>query len=285
MRRIAGLLPPFRGLLPLVAGLLAWQLFPERTVAEFSATVALVGGSGAACPQRHPQHRDYRHADDILHRPRRSPAVVGFFLGLAIGTIAVVRRWSGMLLEYLRALPPTVMIPIFVLILGYSTQMKVLVVALTASWPILLNTIAGVDSIRGLLLDVARALRMPWHVTMWKIVIPAVIPAFLVGVRVAVALSIVLTLLVEMFTGLPGIGQLMIAGQRNFNSAQVFGLLAVVGVIAYAISLAFTILEGIVLSRWPPRPGFGDEMRRCQLSTGGRTRSISSMTLRSGSWK
>jgi ABC-type nitrate/sulfonate/bicarbonate transport system permease component len=261
MRRIAGLLPPFRGLLPLVIGLVGWQLIQSGPSPNFP-----------------PPSRWWTVVVQLAHNGTLGTAVVdtlttffvglalacfvGFFLGLAIGTIAVVRRWSGMLLEYLRALPPTVMIPIFVLILGYSTQMKVLVVALTSSWPILLNTIAGVDSIRGLLLDVARALRMPWHVTMWKIVIPAVIPAFLVGVRVAVALSIVLTLLVEMFTGLPGIGQLMIAGQRNFNSAQVFGLLAVVGVIAYAISLAFTILEGIVLRRWPPRPGFGDEMRR-----------------------
>ena len=73
------------------------------------------------------------------------------------------------------------------------------------------------------------------------------------GVRVAVALAIVITLLIEIFTSLPGIGVLMVQGQRNYNSAQVFGLLGLVGVLAYCLTIVFALIEGLVLSRWPPR--------------------------------
>ena len=69
----------------------------------------------------------------------------------------------------------------------------------------------------------------------------------------AVSLAIVITLLVEIFTALPGIGVLMVQGQRNYNSAQVFGLLALVSVLAYALTLMFAVIEGVVSSRWPPR--------------------------------
>jgi ABC-type nitrate/sulfonate/bicarbonate transport system permease component len=86
-------------------------------------------------------------------------------------------------------------------------------------------------------------------------VIPATIPDFLLGVRVAISIAIITTLLVEMFTGLPGIGVLMMLGQRAYDSAQVFGLLAIVGVLAFLLGLIFAILEGVVLRRWPPRHG------------------------------
>jgi sulfonate transport system permease protein len=133
--------------------------------------------------------------------------------------------------------------------------MKIAVIAITASWPILLNTISGVSRIHTLLFDVGRSLRMSRLQMLWKIAIPATIPDFLLGARVALSLAIVTTLLVEMFTGLPGIGYLMMLGQRSYDSAEVFGLLAIIGILAFLLSLIFAAVEGIVMRRWPPRHG------------------------------
>ena len=131
--------------------------------------------------------------------------------------------------------------------------MKIAVIAITTIWPVLLNTIVGVAQIQSLTLDVARSLRMPWGVILVKVVVPATIPAFLLGVRIAVPLGIIITLVIEMFTGLPGVGRLMILAQRNFNSAEVFGLLSLVGLLGFALNLLFTVAEEMILSRWPPR--------------------------------
>jgi ABC-type nitrate/sulfonate/bicarbonate transport system permease component len=59
------------------------------------------------------------------------------------------------------------------------------------------------------------------------------------------------TLLVEMLTSLPGIGALMIQSQRNFQSAQVYALLVMVGLFGFVINDLFAIIEAIVLRRWP----------------------------------
>ena len=111
----------------------------------------------------------------------------------------------------------------------------------------------AVSLLAELLLDVATSLRMPWRVRLTTIILPATVPAFFIGVRIAVPLAVVIALLVEMLTGLPGIGRLMIAGQRNYNSSQVFALLAIVGGLGFLLNLAFAVLEGAVLRRWPPR--------------------------------
>jgi ABC-type nitrate/sulfonate/bicarbonate transport system permease component len=246
--------PPLRGLLPLALLLIAWQVLQQGPSPSFPAPAAWwVAGHQLAV------------------RGVLAPAVLstlwtffiglalagllGFVLGLLIATVGAARRWTAFLLEYLRALPPPVMVPIAVLILGYSSTMKISVVVITAFWPVLLNTIAGVTTVQGLLMDVGRSLRMPWHARLLKIVIPATVPSLLLGLRIALPLAIVITLLVEMLTGLPGIGRLMIAGQRNFNSPQVFALLVVVGVLGFALNLIFVVVESAVLRRWPPRVG------------------------------
>lgn len=245
--------PPLRGLLPLIGVLALWQL-----------------AAGEQSPNFPPPSSWYPAVAGLAARGLLAPAVaatlstfilglalatvVGFALGLLIGAVESVRRWSSMLLEYLRALPPPVLVPIAVLLVGYTETMKVAVVTLTALWPVLLNTVAGVAEIPDLMMDVARSLHLTWRERLLKIVVPAALPALLLGIRNAVPLALVITLLVEMLTGLPGIGKLMILGQRNFSSPQVFALLAIVGVLGFVLNLVFLIAENLVLRRWPPRP-------------------------------
>jgi ABC-type nitrate/sulfonate/bicarbonate transport system permease component len=82
------------------------------------------------------------------------------------------------------------------------------------------------------------------------------VPAFLVGVREALPLAIIITLLVEMLTSLPGIGSLIVISQRQFRSAEVYGLLVVVGTVGFALNSLFVIIESMLLSRWPPRASY-----------------------------
>ena len=85
------------------------------------------------------------------------------------------------------------------------------------------------------------------------IIIPSVVPAILLGIRIALPLTIVLTLLVEILTSIEGIGALMIAAQRNFQSGQLYGLLVLVGLFGFIINNAFSIVQAVILRRWPPR--------------------------------
>jgi ABC-type nitrate/sulfonate/bicarbonate transport system permease component len=55
-----------------------------------------------------------------------------------------------------------------------------------------------------------------------------------------------------MLTSLPGIGSLIVTSQRQFRSAEVYGLLVLVGILGLAVNVIFISCERVVLKRWPP---------------------------------
>ncbi len=130
----------------------------------------------------------------------RARQLLGAAIGMLIGVSRFAQRALGPLLEFCRALPPPVIVPVAILLLGYGANLKLLVVTWAAVWPILLNTASATRLIDPLLLDVGRTFRLGAARTLAQIVAPAIVPGFLLGVRVAVPLAIIITLLVEMLT-------------------------------------------------------------------------------------
>jgi ABC-type nitrate/sulfonate/bicarbonate transport system permease component len=252
VRSVLASLPPARGLLPLVLLLVLWQLlrggpspyFPgpaqwwkatailfdrERLLAAFGATTwSFLKGLVLAI-------------------------VIGTALGVLVGISRQIERALQPLLEFMRAIPPPVTVPVASLLIGYSESMKLTVVVLSGLWPILLNAASAVRRIDPLLLDVARSFRLTTWQRMNRIILPAIVPSLLLGIRIAIPLAIVVTLLVEMLTSLPGIGALMIRSQRNYQSSEVYALLVLVGLFGFVVNDLFVVIEGVIMRRWPPR--------------------------------
>jgi ABC-type nitrate/sulfonate/bicarbonate transport system permease component len=245
-------LPSPLGLIPLVAALGLWQwlqtgnspYFPPPS-AWWNGLVQLATG-GRLLPASLATIQTIVVALAIA-------IAVGVIIGTAIGMSRTVRRALNPLLEFCRAMPPPAIVPIAILFLGYDERMKLSIVALSAIWPILLNTSSAVEHLHPLLFDVANSFRLSRLECARFVVVPAVVPAILVGIRVALPLTIVLTLLVEILTSIDGIGALMIAAQRNFQAGQVYGLLVLVGLFGFVLNNLFAMLQAIILQRWPPR--------------------------------
>ena len=90
-----------------------------------------------------------RLVDDVLPSLARLLAgfavatVAGVALGVVVGSSRRLRATLEPVLEFLRAIPPPVLVPIFILVAGIGTTMKVLVIVSGCLWPILLNTVGG----------------------------------------------------------------------------------------------------------------------------------------------
>jgi len=179
--------------------------------------------------------------------------IVGSLIGLAIGASRRVRRATGPLLEFWRTMPPPAIVPVAALLIGFGRIMEVIVVVFAAMWPIVLNTSAGVSSLDPVLGEAARTLQLPRAARVRKVLMPALVPGLLLGVRVAAPVCVVVTLLVELLTGANGIGALLLQAQRNYVSAQAFGLLVVVGIFGFLVNGSVELIERRVLRAWPPR--------------------------------
>ena len=245
-------LPPLRGLLPLVAFLVVWQVVQPGPSPYFPGPIEW-----------------WRAALRLTHRTDLAAAflstawsflfglalaiLIGGVTGLLIGVSAAVSRALNPLLEFMRAIPPPATVPVAALLIGYNEAMKLTVIVLAALWPILLNCATAVRQIDPLLIEVARTFRLSRAETIWRITVPSVVPALLLGIRVAIPLTIILALLVEMLTSLRGIGALMIQAQRNFQSSEVYALLVLIGLFGLVVNDVFVVLETAILRAWPPR--------------------------------
>jgi len=240
--------PPLRGLLPLVVLLVIWQAVGSERSPYFPTPSSWVGGLSTLAANG----TLWRAAEATLLTFSMAlvvATVLGALLGLLVGASKRADRALGPTLEFARALPPAAIVPIAVLLIGYDQRMKVTVVTFATIWPILLNARAGVRSLNPVLLDTAKSLHLSWMDSTRKCTMPALVPAILLGVRVAAPVALVITLLVEIITRVGGLGALIALSQRNYLSAQVYGLILVAGLFSFMVNGLVAALEASVLRR------------------------------------
>ncbi|MBV8582038.1 MAG: ABC transporter permease subunit, partial [Candidatus Eremiobacteraeota bacterium] len=83
-------------------------------------------------------------------------AALGVGTGVLIGAYRPLYRTVDPVLQFLRAIPPTALIPVGILLIGIGDAMKILVIALGAFWPILVNAADGARGVDRERLDTAR---------------------------------------------------------------------------------------------------------------------------------
>jgi ABC-type nitrate/sulfonate/bicarbonate transport system permease component len=176
-------------------------------------------------------------------------AVVGIALGAVVGLSARLALYLGPTLEFCRQLPAAVVIPPAILLLGLSEQMMVCVIALGAIWPILLATVHGFRSIDHRLREVALVMEMTTPAFIRKVALPAVTPEILAGVRISLAVALILTVVVEMQSGLPGMGRLILLAQRGYRAPDLYAGIVVLGVFGLLLNMLASRGERYVL-RW-----------------------------------
>lgn len=235
-----------QGMLPLIALLLFWQVLGDPRSPYFPPpstwAAALIDRTSAG---------DLLPALLMTFQSVAAALVLATALGVGIGGVIGasprLARCLGPILEFLRTLPPPTIVPVATLIIGVDERMKLFVIVFAALWPVLLNTTSGVRSLHPTLLEAARSLQLGAIARVTKIFLPALLPSILTGVRVAAPLAIIVSLLAEMLTLMPGLGALLLMAQRNFNAAEVFGLLAVVGSFGFIINAALAAFESWAL--------------------------------------
>ncbi|WP_246249165.1 ABC transporter permease [Chelativorans alearense] len=175
--------------------------------------------------------------------------LAGISLGALVGSSQKLRIYVAPMLETLRPLPASSLIPLFIAVIGLSEGMILGVIAFGALWPLLLATTHGIVSVEPLLIEVAQALAMPKHKVLWKISLPSAMPDILAAMRLSLTVSLILAVVCEMLTGSEGLGQWLLATSRAFASTKMFAGIVVLGLMGYASSLIMNLVEARAL-KW-----------------------------------
>ncbi len=162
--------------------------------------------------------------------------VVGVLTGTVLGLSMTAEGIVGPTIEALRPIPAVAFIPLSLLLFGFGLSMEGAVVAYACVWPILIATIAAVRGIEPRLLEVARALEMPFPARLWKIILPAALSRINVGVRIAVGFALVVAVTVEIIVNPRGLGYSLILAQQSLRVDLMYAQLLWLCIIGYAIN-------------------------------------------------
>jgi ABC-type nitrate/sulfonate/bicarbonate transport system permease component len=174
--------------------------------------------------------------------------VVGVGLGVAIGSSRTLRSLLEPVLEFFRAIPPPVLVPILILFAGIGTSMKVLVIFSGCVWPILLNTVEGVRGIDEVLRDTARCYRLGAITRIRSLMLRAASPQIAAGARQALSLGVILMVISEMFAANNGLGFTIVQFQRSFAIPEMWSGILLLGLVGVGLSLVFRLVERRVLA-------------------------------------
>jgi ABC-type nitrate/sulfonate/bicarbonate transport system permease component len=162
--------------------------------------------------------------------------VGGMAFGLMLAGSRILRNFFEPWVSMLYATPIIALGPLFILWLGIGVASKIAIVFLTAVFPILINTVAGLATTDPMLIDVARSFGATKGQIYRKIRIPAAAPFIIAGLRLSVARALVGVVVAELFGARAGLGFLILTSAQNFDTAALF-----LGVIIFAIAGAVSI--------------------------------------------
>ena len=168
----------------------------------------------------------------------------GIALGTLIGLNRTVRALLEPALEFLRAIPPPVLVPIIALFVGYSGwTAKIVAIALGCLWPILLNTVEGVRGLDEVLVDTARTYRFRKPTYFYQVVLRGSSPQVATGARQALSIGVIMMVISELFAADNGLGASIVQAQRSFAIPQMWTGIILLGVIGFLLSVIFRVVE------------------------------------------
>jgi ABC-type nitrate/sulfonate/bicarbonate transport system permease component len=176
-------------------------------------------------------------------------SLLGVILGAAIGSSRTARDYLEPLLEVVRPLPASAIIPAAILFLGLSNEMAITVIAFGAIWPVLLSSAHGFATIEPRLREVAEALCLSRRQLLVKIAVPGALPDILAGARVSLAIALILAVVTEMQASQPGLGQNILLAQRSLRSPELYAGIVSLGIMGFVLNHALIMIEQHLL-RW-----------------------------------
>jgi ABC-type nitrate/sulfonate/bicarbonate transport system permease component len=170
-------------------------------------------------------------------------ALIGVALGVLIGRNRRLRATVEPVLEFFRAVPPPVLVPVIMLFAGIGNGMKVIVIVSGCVWPVLLNTVEGVRSVDAVQIDTSRSYGINGPARLWHVILPSAGPRIATGLRQALSIAIILMVISEMFAASNGLGFTIVQFQRTFAIPEMWSGIILLGLIGFVLSELFRLVE------------------------------------------
>lgn len=136
-------------------------------------------------------------------------ALLGFVIGALNGLFKTVNRALLAIIAIVRPIPPIALIPFLILWLGIGEASKITIIVIGSFWPVLLNTMQGIQETDPKLLEVASAFGKKKIIVLLKIILPSAVPSIFTGLRLGISQAWTCVVTAEMIAASAGVGYLI----------------------------------------------------------------------------
>jgi NitT/TauT family transport system permease protein len=174
---------------------------------------------------------------DVLHTLGRLVAafVIGavpaIVLGMLMGWSRRLRKVVDPLIAALHPVPKVALLPLFMVVLGVGESSKVAIASLSAFFPVLINSMAGVRQISPVHFEVAHNYRASRPKVFLRVVLPGSLPLLLAGLRLGFNSALVVTIAVELLAARTGLGARVWLAWETMRTEQLYAAVAIISLI------------------------------------------------------
>ena len=179
---------------------------------------------------------------------------LGFVLGVLIAEIPTAGRVAMPYLIALNAAPKIALAPLLLVWFGFGMGSKIVMAALIAFFPLLINVVSGLSGVEEAKLKLMRSLAASRTMTLVKVKLPDAMPVIFAGLKTAIVLAVVGAVVGEFVGAEAGLGHVIKQSEFQLDVAQTFAVIVLLSIIGIAFFYAIEYLERRALF-WthPPR--------------------------------
>jgi ABC-type nitrate/sulfonate/bicarbonate transport system permease component len=177
----------------------------------------------------------------------------GLIIGLLMARSRLVHWAVDPLVSFGFPAPKIAFVPIFILWFGIDSLSKILLVAFTCVFPIIIATHHGAMAVSRTIIWSAQAMGTSERKLLLRVILPSSLPYVFTGIRVTLPVALITAFTAEMIAGGGGVGAQLMLAQRFFQTPTVFAYILVMLVTGFLFDRLMLHLHGWLMP-WEDDP-------------------------------
>lgn len=157
--------------------------------------------------------------------------LIGFAIGTALAIWPTVKRITYPFVVGFQAIPKIVFAPLFIAWFGFGETSKVVMAVVIAFFPVLINTLVGLESVPEDARRLMRSIRATQLQTFYKVSLPHALPVIFAGVKAALTFAVIGAIVGEFVGASEGLGYLVDLYNHQLRIDRVFAVITILAAI------------------------------------------------------
>lgn len=178
-------------------------------------------------------------------------AIAGVPLGIFLGMSPNFRGTTLPFFRLMYPIPGLAWVPLAILWFGVGFTSTVFVIFISGIWPVMFNTMAGVQTLSGQYTDVARVYMAPRWLYVRRILVPGSLPFIITGLRLTYGVGWRVIIGAEMISSIVGIGFMIDDARWQLRpDIMIAGMITIAIIGLVTENWFFDWLESVTIERW-----------------------------------